>query len=191
MDLKRRREVENQLKTAGYAIPEAMRHTQGKCTMYRHKPWMNEVGQVLRACGEAVPNQPVHPDHKARLTLRGLRDWPFRGVCILNPCLCREQMTPEAFDAWMRGHGIADPDAVRPQGVVQAVNAGEVKPDAKPTPIVVNASVAEAKAAEEAAKATVRCKHCGHVETAETRGKALGAMSIHSRTVHPKVPVAA
>ena len=190
MDLNRKREVEAQLRAAGYAVPQIMQFTQGKVTMYRHKPFLNDKGMLAQPCGDVVPNQPAHPDHKARLVYRGLRDWPFRGVCICNPCVCRGQMTAEAFGAHMRAHGL-DPDEVRPKGVIQAVNAAEVKPDIKPMPIVANAAVAEVQAVEKPSGVTIHCTQCDHTETGKTKGKALGRMSVHTKKAHAKVKAAA
>lgn len=181
MDAHRKREVEAQLRGAGYAIPEAMRFTQGKVTMYRHKPMLNVEGQIVKPCGDVAPNQPNHPDHKARLVMRGLRDWPFRGVCICNPCVCREKMGIEGFEEAMKRVGL-DPDKVMPQGAIQAVTAP--KPDTKPMPVVANADVAnaEVEAIEHVKVGDGKCK-CGWTTDAKKKSTRSEYVRRHIRAV--------
>ena len=92
MDGKRRKEVQAELVSQGYAI-DYLQTWPSKVDLYRHKSGLNTDGTECFPIGAKVPNQPGHPDHAARKSRLGMLPWPPGPACKCRACRERNAAT--------------------------------------------------------------------------------------------------
>ena len=61
-----------------------------KSNCWRHIPWYNQNGTLVQSAGMYIPNQPAHPDHARRLSVRGILPWPPNQDCLCKGCRERD-----------------------------------------------------------------------------------------------------
>jgi hypothetical protein len=61
-----------------------------KVDCWRHPPWYNNVGKVVKPAGTFVPNQPGIPDSVLRLARRGVLPTPPSESCSCKACRERD-----------------------------------------------------------------------------------------------------
>ena len=85
-----RNRQKNELASIGFSL-RYIDEWQSKTTLYRHKPSLNDRGEVAAVVGTAVAGVPGSPDYVLRKARIGLFPWMPGDTCTCRWCLERRQ----------------------------------------------------------------------------------------------------